>query len=965
MSKSISPPLPSSSAVSSSGGGGGNSFHSSASVSSSNNANNNMPPRPQIPPGHNSPVRTPHAHDVLSGRGGRINSHPGNIRFREMVDAYKREYLDPRTKKVEKARIAARIVNTIRTLDPKGKFLKEDPHTGLWVEIGDERAWKKAGQALRESAPEIRAERQAQLQMMAGVPVSGVGGGSVGGSVLDSGGGGGGGGGGNNKSGRKSRQADPPGPRHRPNPPAREGLGRSSTANSSRNSNNNSNFDEISPRSSTGGRQNQQQLQNQIPNQMQGLPIDEDLELVRMRQEYLQMQRLQQEQQRRMLQYQSRLQQQAERGGNNNNQGRINNNNSNRDVYDEYRQMKQDLLGSYRQQVHQSAQAQLLMNRAQQQTGSAGGGEPPQSSNGQRHQNHRDIAAAIMDDGLLPVNAGFDIPALRGEQGHTSWQQYQQQQTQHAAQQQNNNSYRNDYSNAIQAQEVFDRNFNSCDKTVSTMSSFDIQSVDMSSLGGLSWREQSHSNYNMSGLISTGSTQMSSNRHNNYNASGNNTRRRDGAGKSGAQGKSNGKSALERKLEKVNDAHRRQQMQDVQLKTEQMPQAQDQVLQQPMPHQPHPQGGITAATAGGVDQQQQQKRQRISSNSSSNNNGINNHGIMRHSQEPNHNMSSLNSFGFEAIEEDELTEASYKMSNLGLSGLSEMDMTIGSDVLSVRSKSPTKVRTSSQGESGSGTKGGASRGKVITDQQKQSNSEGDSEEAPARVTASNGFNHSLSSTRSSGADVMNKKGSPHNFSMEDFNESFKSMEMEDRTRASGATNGIDVYDSSQHKPSSQRLHRRLPDPDGEVGGQQEHHASMAPPPPSSSRRKDPNGGRLPSIHSSRASNHGAATSDVRLSSSAFSSSRRESVESMGISDPDMLRSADLGNSNTDFGVSVESLRSFQSQGSDASSWLNQYNSMENVGSDKNPWDDEDQASGGTSTSEISAPRMVMATGGDA
>mmetsp|Transcript_40304 Transcript_40304/g.86991 ORF Transcript_40304/g.86991 Transcript_40304/m.86991 type:complete len:291 (-) Transcript_40304:142-1014(-) len=195
MSKSISPPLSSKSVVSSGGGGGGvgNSFHSSASFSSSNIANNNMPPRPQIPPGYASPVRTPHAHDVLSGRGGRINSHAGNIRFRELVDAYKRKYLDPRTKKVEKARIAARIVNTIRTLDPKGKFLKEDPHTGLWVEIGDERAWKKAGQALRESAPEIRAERQAQLQMMAGVPASGVGGGSVGVSVLDSGGGGGGG----------------------------------------------------------------------------------------------------------------------------------------------------------------------------------------------------------------------------------------------------------------------------------------------------------------------------------------------------------------------------------------------------------------------------------------------------------------------------------------------------------------------------------------------------------------------------------------------------------------------------------------------------------------------------------------------------------------------------------------------------------------------------------------------------
>jgi len=53
----------------------------------------NSPPRPQVPPGHGGPVRTPHPHDVLSGRGGRVNSHPGNVHFREMVDSYKREYL--------------------------------------------------------------------------------------------------------------------------------------------------------------------------------------------------------------------------------------------------------------------------------------------------------------------------------------------------------------------------------------------------------------------------------------------------------------------------------------------------------------------------------------------------------------------------------------------------------------------------------------------------------------------------------------------------------------------------------------------------------------------------------------------------------------------------------------------------------------------------------------------------------
>ncbi len=37
------------------------------------------------------------------------------------------------------------IVQEIRKL--QDKFLKEDPDSGLWYEIGDERALKKAGQA--------------------------------------------------------------------------------------------------------------------------------------------------------------------------------------------------------------------------------------------------------------------------------------------------------------------------------------------------------------------------------------------------------------------------------------------------------------------------------------------------------------------------------------------------------------------------------------------------------------------------------------------------------------------------------------------------------------------------------------------------------------------------------------------------------------------------------------------------
>merc|ERR1719343_1223564 len=102
--------------------------------------------------------------------GGRINSHPGNVRFRALVDARRGRYLDPRTRKAEKSHIAARIVADVRALDPPGRFLRQEGAGGTWTEIGDERAFRKAGQALRESAPEIRAERQARLHALAGVP---------------------------------------------------------------------------------------------------------------------------------------------------------------------------------------------------------------------------------------------------------------------------------------------------------------------------------------------------------------------------------------------------------------------------------------------------------------------------------------------------------------------------------------------------------------------------------------------------------------------------------------------------------------------------------------------------------------------------------------------------------------------------------------------------------------------------
>jgi len=924
MSKSVSPP-------------------SAANLPTSGDTNsafslNNTIPRSQFSPGQGGPVRNPHPHDVLSGRGGRINSHPGNVCFRDIIDAYKRQYLDPRTKKTEKARIAACIVSSIRVKEPTGRFLKEDPHTGLWVEIGDERAWKKAGQALRESAPEIRAERQMKLQMMAGVGDSngvvadaGLGaghpaaGGSVSGATRNGGVSKGG-------SGRKSRQADPPGPRHRPNPPKREGLAAVKRSKSRVSAAAGSNYNANEADVAVPQKQKQQQQHGRLSNATNAsrqAAFDEDAELTRMRKEYFQMQKMQQEQQRKMEQYQEQLLQRGQvgaviGGGSANAQA----------VYDEYHQMqKAELMGDYRQQIHRKAQSQLDRNDTTQQ----------QMQRGQRYSNHQDITAQIMDDGLLPLNAGFDIPALRGEHPQ---QQYQQQINQGQDQQFSQN-YNQDFNN---------RHFNACDKTVSTVSSFDAQSMDMSSLGGFSWNQSA---YNMSGLISTGDTTQGSQRYNPSvnNASGN-MGNASGRGAGSGRGASSGsmKSRLERKLDKVNEQHRRQQMQEMQHKQQD---------QQGMGYQGV---AVQVPTAGGMAHQQQQQQMSAGNPRS------------RKYQESNNMMSSINSFGFEAIEEDEIgnDHSELKSSNFRFSGMSEMDMTFGSDLLSVRSKTVPKMSMSDEKKKQSAEYHRASTAESL---QERTDSDGNVEGVAGNaggpgLTASGILNQSISSNSASGSSARSYKSSmstkttinPLNMSMEDFDESFKSMEMED-----------------QQKQGSPQYKKPL-DPDGAVGDVQQRYASSGMG-QSQGRRKDHGGGRLSTIHSSRGLSSVSATSatastnnhtDVQLSSTVHNASnancnnrrRRTSIESMGISDPDMMKNFGASNKTDDFGVSLESLRSFQSHdtnASNASSWVNQYNSMgAGSGSNDNLWDDEEQQEGASdrsSMSEISAPRMVTASGG--
>ncbi len=105
----------------------------------------------------------PHEHDVLCGRGGNINIHPGNARFRQKVESRKRCYIDARFKR-EKRLIAESIIKDIKRLDPPGRFLTRDNKDGPWYEISEEKARDKTSQALRENAPKIRKEIQDQKE---------------------------------------------------------------------------------------------------------------------------------------------------------------------------------------------------------------------------------------------------------------------------------------------------------------------------------------------------------------------------------------------------------------------------------------------------------------------------------------------------------------------------------------------------------------------------------------------------------------------------------------------------------------------------------------------------------------------------------------------------------------------------------------------------------------------------------
>jgi len=95
----------------------------------------------------------PHNHDVLCGRGGQTNNHPGNGWFRKLVKSNRALYKT--CPKHTKMLVAKAIVQAVQQQDPPGRFMKLTNGDGttpdsVWKSISYSLAVNKTSQALRE-----------------------------------------------------------------------------------------------------------------------------------------------------------------------------------------------------------------------------------------------------------------------------------------------------------------------------------------------------------------------------------------------------------------------------------------------------------------------------------------------------------------------------------------------------------------------------------------------------------------------------------------------------------------------------------------------------------------------------------------------------------------------------------------------------------------------------------------------
>jgi len=103
-----------------------------------------------------------HPHDVLAGRGAFVNGHPGNQRLRELA-AERKDAFDAASY-TEKKNLAIGVVESIRQLQPPGRFLAKDSE-GVWTELNYEKCVHKACQVMRDYKRADRKDREVRRQV--------------------------------------------------------------------------------------------------------------------------------------------------------------------------------------------------------------------------------------------------------------------------------------------------------------------------------------------------------------------------------------------------------------------------------------------------------------------------------------------------------------------------------------------------------------------------------------------------------------------------------------------------------------------------------------------------------------------------------------------------------------------------------------------------------------------------------
>jgi hypothetical protein len=115
-----------------------------------------------------------HDHDVLSGRGVNIAQHPGNERFRALVQTRHDEDYCASYTTSEKREVAKEIISHLSSchVDPPGRFLKRTGRAnnarglqGPWEELSEREAVKKTCQALRDCNRQDRTGYAAAVQV--------------------------------------------------------------------------------------------------------------------------------------------------------------------------------------------------------------------------------------------------------------------------------------------------------------------------------------------------------------------------------------------------------------------------------------------------------------------------------------------------------------------------------------------------------------------------------------------------------------------------------------------------------------------------------------------------------------------------------------------------------------------------------------------------------------------------------